>query len=57
MLGKAEDKRRKGRQRIRWLEGIIDSIGYEFEQTPGEREKLGSLVWCSSWGCKEWDMT
>jgi len=25
MLGKMEDKRRKGRQRMRWLEGIINS--------------------------------
>ena len=24
MLGKIEDKRRKGRQRMRWLDGIID---------------------------------
>ena len=25
MLGKTEGKRRKGQQRIRWLDGIIDS--------------------------------
>ena len=24
-LGKIEDKRRKGRQRVRWLDGITDS--------------------------------
>ena len=24
MLGKIEDKRRKGRQRMRWLDGITD---------------------------------
>ena len=26
MLGKTESKRRRGRQRIRWLDGIIDSM-------------------------------
>ena len=26
MLGKIEDKRRRGRQRIRWLDGITDSM-------------------------------
>ena len=26
MLGKIEGKRRKGRQRLRWLDGIIDSM-------------------------------
>ena len=26
MLGKTEGKRRRGRQRMRWLDGIIDSM-------------------------------
>ena len=26
MLGKIEGRRRRGRQRIRWLDGIIDSM-------------------------------
>ena len=26
MLGKTEDKRRRGRQRMRWLDGITDSM-------------------------------
>ena len=26
MLGKIEGKRRRGRQRVRWLDGIIDSM-------------------------------
>jgi len=29
--------------------------GHEFEQTPGDGEGQGSLVCCSSWGCKESD--
>ena len=27
MLGKNEGRRRKGRQRMRWLDGITDSMG------------------------------
>ena len=26
MLGKIEDRRRRGRQRMRWLDGITDTI-------------------------------
>ena len=26
ILGKTEDKRRRGRQRMRWLDGITDSV-------------------------------
>ena len=26
MLGKIEGRRRRGRQRMRWLEGIMDSV-------------------------------
>ena len=38
MLGKTEGRRRKERQRMRWLDGITDSIDVEFEQTPGDNE-------------------
>ena len=27
LLGKIEDRRKRGRQRIRWLDGITDSMG------------------------------
>ena len=27
MLGKIEGRRRRGRQRMRWLDGITDSLG------------------------------
>ena len=27
MLGKIEDRRRRGRQRMRWLDGITNSMG------------------------------
>ena len=31
--------------------------GHEFEQTPGDSERQGSLACCSPWGRKESDMT
>ena len=27
MLGKLEGRRRRGRQRMKWLDGIMDSVG------------------------------
>ena len=32
MLGKIEGRRWRGRQRMRWLDGISDSMDVEFEQ-------------------------
>ena len=55
MLWKIEGRRRRGRQRMRWLDGITDSTD-EFEQTPGNRGQ-GSLMCCSPWGRKESDTT
>ena len=31
MLGKIEGRRRRGRQRMRWLDGITDLMEHEFE--------------------------
>ena len=56
MLGKIEGRRRRGRQRIRWLDGIIDSVDMSFNKL-GDVEGQGSLVCYSPWGCKESDMT
>ena len=56
MPGKIEDRRRRGQQRMRWLDGITGSIN-EFEQAPGDGEGQGSLVCCRPWSCKELDMT
>ena len=56
MLRKIESRRRKGRQRMRWLDGITD-YGHEFKLAPGIGDGQGGLACCSSWGCKESDMT
>ena len=57
MLEKTEDRRKRGHQRMRWLDGITRCNGYELRQTSGDGEGQGGLVCCSPWGCKESDMT
>ena len=52
MLGKIDGGRRRGRQRMRWLDGISDSVDAEFEQAPGVGDGQGSLACCSPWGHK-----
>ena len=47
MLGKIEGRRRRGQQRMRWLDGITDLMEHEFEQVPGIGEGQGGLVCCS----------
>ena len=42
---------------MRWLDGITDDVGHEFEQAPGVGDGQGSLVCCSPWGRKASDMT
>ena len=55
-LRKIEGGRRRGRQRMRWLDGITDSVDMNLSRL-GDSEGQGSLVCCSPWGCKESDMT
>ena len=52
-LGEVEDKRRRGKQRMRWLDNSMDSRN----MTLRDGEGLGSLACCSPWGCKESDTT
>ena len=56
MLGKTEGRRRRGRQRMRQLDGITDSVD-EFQQILGDSEGQGSLACCGPWGRKELDTT
>ena len=54
LLGKIEGRRRRGWQRMRWLDGIANSW-HEFEQDPGVGDGQRSLACCSPWGCKKSD--
>ena len=56
MLGKIEGRRGRGRQRMRWLDGITNSMN-KFEQTPGDSEGQMSLACCSPWDYRESDTT
>ena len=56
MLGKTEGKRRRGRQRMRWLDGITDAMDMslnKFREMVEDR-KPGVLQFM---GCKELGMT
>ena len=55
MLEKTAGNRRRGRQRMRWLDGIIDSMDMSLSELDSEGQR--SLGCCSPWGYKELDMT
>ena len=50
MLGKIEGRRRRGRQRMRWFDGISDSMDMSLG-------KQGGLACCSPWDHKELDIS
>ena len=56
ILGKTEGRRRRGWQRMWWLDDIIDHE-HECELLLGDGRRQGSLACCSPWGHKESDMT
>ena len=56
MLGKVEGGRKRGRQRMRWLDGITDSMDMSLRKL-GIGDEQGGLACCDSWGHKESDTT
>ena len=59
MLGKTEDRRRRGQQKMRWLDGITYSMAQWtwVWATLDDGEGQGSRVCCSQWSHKESDKT
>ena len=56
MLRGIGGRRRRGRQRMRWLDGITDSMAMSLCEL-GIGDGQGGLACCDSWGCKESDTT
>ena len=56
MLGKTEGKRRRGQKKMRWLDGITNSLDMNLSKLQ-ESEGQRSLVCSNPWGHRELDWT
>ena len=45
MLGKIEGRRRRGRQKIRWLDGINDSMDMRLSKVKDRRTGKPGMLW------------
>ena len=57
MLGEIGGRRRRGRQRMRWWDGITDSMDVSLSELRELVNGQGGLACCDSWGRKESDTT
>ena len=57
MLEGIGGRRRRGQQRMRWLDGITDSMDVSLSELREFGDGQGGVACCSSWGHKESDTT
>ena len=57
MLGNTGGRMIKRQQKMRWLDGIADSMNMSLSKLQEIVKDKGSLACCSPWSCKESDMT
>ena len=55
ILGKIEGRGIRGRQRVRWLDGITDAMDMNLGKLQEMVRDREGLACCSPWGRKEWD--